>query len=314
MTTILAGDQFQIRQEVTAIKEKFRLRQPEAPIDFKSAASFSLDGLISEVSSQTLFHQSRLLVLSNLADWLDQAEASTNRADLIGQLCQPAAVDLVIVLAKPSSIKKSWLKSAEVDYRLFKSRTRPEIKQWIGSEFDNLGIKISPRAVSLLAELTNFQSELIQTEIDKMRCYDEIDSQLVRQLTTVSLRAQTFDLVENICRGRMKESLDIYSNQRELGEAPIKILGLINWQIRNLVLVKTDRKTPKQIAEELNLRSDYGLVKIQSLSRSLSRSQIQELIDCLRQTDYRLRCQFQDPDRCLEILILKSCYLIGRRF
>ena len=317
MTIVLAGDQFQVRQELDKIKRQFKKDQPDSPIEFKSAAKFSLDGLVSQISTQSLFSQTRLLILSDLSNWLDQAKdkPETNPANLVSRLCQTdSTTNLVIILGAASKIKAAWLKSDQVDFRRFKSKTRGEIKTWIKSEFDNLDIKISPSTISLLAEMTNFQPELIKMEIDKLSCHDEVGDQLIKDLTPISPQSRSFDLVDNICRGNIAKALDIYSEQRSLGEVPIKILGLINWQIRNLILVKTKTKTVKEIATELNLRSDYSLVKAATISRRLGKAQIKQLIDCLERADYRLRCQFLNPDRCLEALIIKSCYLIGRRF
>ena len=317
MTIVLAGDQFQVRQELDRIKREFKQNQPDSPIDFKSAAKFSPDGLISQVSAQSLFDQTRLLILSDLSDWLEQVKDDTqlNPPDLIAKLCQTdSTTQLVIILGSSNKIKPAWLKLDQIDHRQFKSKTRSEIKTWTQAQFKDLHIKIKPSTVSLLAEMTNFQLELIKMEIDKLSCYDEIDDQLVKDLITTSPQLQTFDLVDNICRGNIKAALDIYSQQRDLGEVPIKILGLINWQIRNLILVKTKTKSPKEIATELNLRSDYSLVKAKTISQRLNQVQIEKLIDCLEQTDYRLRYQFLNPDRCLEALIIKSCYLISGRF
>jgi DNA polymerase-3 subunit delta len=157
---------------------------------------------------------------------------------------------------------------------LFKALNKPKIAQ----EFDEItgsrlqdfilelarknDSKIERNAAELLAEYTEGDLWRIENEVNKLANFTsgKITSEAVQEIVGRNLIGDIFVLIELIARGSKSKAIKQLENLLENGEPPLKILAMVNYQIRSLCLIK---EASEQITNSFAISKKTGLSPFQ---------------------------------------------------
>jgi len=116
-----------------------------------------------------------------------------------------------------------------------------------------------------------------------------------------------FNMVEAIVHGNKKQAYKLLEKQRQLGEDDFKIFGLVVWQFRILLLMRSlfeeqDGIGSETMAKILGLHP-YVVKKNLALIKRYNKKQLTKIYDQLLIMDFKAKTGQQDLAPSLDLLI-----------
>lgn len=171
-------------------------------------------------------------------------------------------------------------------------------------------LKIDPKALSWLLEqwdlLDGVSAGLVSQELEKMTIYSQ--GQRIHLEDAISLLSElpeisSFKLIDAWGSGDSEKTLRLLQDLLKNGEIPLKLLGLLAWQIRHLWQVKSlEGRSKDQIASALGVRP-FQVDRLVEVTRKLTPKQTEDLMLEAAEADLALKSGVQ-PLAALEKLLL----------
>lgn len=183
-----------------------------------------------------------------------------------------------------------------------------------------LGAGFAPGAEALLLERCGDDQFLLHNEIEKLAAlagYGEITEQAIRQLGTVTLEADTFDMVKLVVAGRTAQALQKLKTLLQLQNDPILITGALAGNYLDLYrvcLAKRSRRSNADVAKDFGYTGkwNYRLGNAEAAASRLGRGQIERSLAILQKLDLDLKGSRLDQDLLLQKALCELA-LAGRR-
>jgi DNA polymerase-3 subunit delta len=215
--------------------------------------------------------------------------------------------DVLIVeskLDKRLSYYKQLKKMTE--FREFTALDAHGVVRFAGDYAREQGGTLSGGDARYLVERAGANQLLVQHEIDKLIAYNpKITRAAIDLLTEASPQSSIFELLDAAFAGNTRHAVQLYKEQRALGEEPQKIIAMLAWQLHILALVKAAGQRPSDvIAREAKL-SPFVVQKSANLVRRLTLTRIKELVTELRVLDQRTKTDGTLPDEAVQYYLLR---------
>ena len=224
----------------------------------------------------------------------------------------PDSTVLVVVVDEELSASSTLLKAAQehgkvMQYTLPKGAA---VKTWIENRAKSSGVKITPEAVSMLADYIGNQLRLLANELDKLATYAgsgaTIDADDVRKLSPQVQDARVFDLTDALAERNRKKALDLLHDLLADGEPPLRLISTITSQVRSLLLVKelaADGLRVSQIVAATGMAPFVAEKAVRQIGK-FSSSQLEGAYRQLLATDAALKRSRMTPDMALDLLVV----------
>jgi DNA polymerase-3 subunit delta len=154
----------------------------------------------------------------------------------------------------------------------------------------------------------------IDSELQKLAIYDKnISKASIELLVDKTLEESVFDLIDAVVKGRTKRAHKMYDELLLTDIDAYKFIGLISWQLHNLLVIKTNENMP-----DGNLASRAGMApfvvsKTRRLSANLSLGQIKQMIGHVLKADSDIKQTRADSDSRIKLLIDQISLLAADR-
>jgi DNA polymerase-3 subunit delta len=151
---------------------------------------------------------------------------------------------------------------------VFEQLPPPKLTAWAKTEIAKAGGEIDRSALTILLEMTNGDQWRLSEEIQKLVNFDKnISRQTVELLVEHGLDQSVFDLVDAMTSGRGGDALGIFRKLLAAKEDEFKILGMIQWQVRNLLLAKASGQISSAELAKAAGMSPYVASRMQTSAR-----------------------------------------------
>ncbi|UCE62598.1 MAG: DNA polymerase III subunit delta [Nitrospirota bacterium] len=185
---------------------------------------------------------------------------------------------------------------------------------WVKQQAGQLGIKLDDNASQALAETAGEGLYVTRGELDKLANYlppsTKASAKDVEAIRGMEPGASVFDLTTAIGRGDRGRALFIVSKNLELGEAPLRILGALVWQVRRIWKAKSliaQGTNQSQIARVLGI-PPFRATEFFRQIQGWSESQCAQAWDLFWKSDAALKGGASAaPHRVLDELVLSLC-------
>jgi len=217
----------------------------------------------------------------------------------------------IIVVIQNGKVKKN---SVLLKYMLANAKTEEfellagaKLNNWIRDEVGKYRGKIDNAGVNLLAEYVGNDLWRMSQEIKKLICYDgNIFPDNIRSLVRPKIETDIFSTIEAIARKDKQKALGLLRGHIEKGESPLYILSMINFQFRNLLVIKdlANRGTPHyQISKKSGLHP-FVIKKAGYLIDSFSFDEIKKIYGKIYQIDGEIKSGRVEPLIALDLLVV----------
>lgn len=233
-------------------------------------------------------------------------------ADLLGNLPEESRVIIKTAKAdkRGSLYKKITSLGTLLEGDLLKGQS---LRMYVQKRAKEIGLNFQADGMRwLLGQwdlLDGVSAGLVQQELEKMWLYrngeslsaDEIES-LLSELPEIS----SFKLLDAwVSPGGAEKSFSFLKELLKNGEAPLRLLGLFTWHVRNLWQVKALEKDSKdRIASQVGIRP-FQVDRLVQTARKMTEKQVDDLMLGLAETDLALKSG-QAPEIVLESLLLRG--------
>lgn len=192
----------------------------------------------------------------------------------------------------------------------FVKQNQRDLVAWVTRHFASNKKRISPELCVYLIDITGGTMTALAGEISKISAYsgaDEIVKSDIDAVTEPVLDAVVFQMTDMLGNGQTGPALVMLRRLLKMQEEPFVILGAIGGHFRRLAAAKTLADNGRQSAELMKLyrTSDYGARKTMEASRRFSERFFKSASELILETDYQIKTSFDDPERLLEVLVLR---------
>lgn len=271
-------------------------------------ASIKRNELLAHMTAAPFLSSSRLVIVEGVAG------NKTVGADMAAILAKvPDTTVAVFVEPQVDQRTKAFKTLMGADRVVkFDHLTGPKLTQWIKGEVQKLGGTIDQEAIDELMRRTGDDQWRIAQEVNKLANYDStITSAQVALLVSATVEQSIFGLVESITMGRTGAALEAYQNLLRQREPEIKILVMIQWQLRNLLLAKLSLNlAPAELAKAAGM-SPYVAGKMMSLQGGKQEASITRAYLMSAECEYSIKAGLAKADVAIERLIYRASRMLG---
>ena len=305
---LLETEDFAAREkEVERIiqKEKFQ----EATISIYDLDENTLENALEDLDTYSFLASQKIIIIRNIEN-ISSEEEKERLEHLYKYIDNPNPDNLLIIECKKlvsttklSKELKKRCKTIEIEFS-----TKNYIKEQLN------GYEARQDVINLIDEYCLGDITKIDSECSKLRNYktDEksITTEDVKELVTKKLgdsKDLTFAFSRSLALKDKKEALENYKELLNYSIEPLSIIGLLGSQLRIIYQVKILSKknlSDKEIAKQLDEKSDYRIKKTRELIPFYTEQELLELMQKLSDIDYQLKTTDKDPNLEIENFII----------
>ena len=192
----------------------------------------------------------------------------------------------------------------------FQKQELRELIPWISRHFASKGKRISNDLCSYLIDITGGTMTALFGEIQKISAYsgaEQIVKADIDAVTEPVMDAVVFQMTDLMSQRQYGAALVKLQQLLKMQEEPILILGAIGAHFRRIGVARTLMDHGKGVAELMKLcgMSSYPAQKTMDAARRFSPGFCAAAVELILETDHHMKTSFDDPDRLLELLLLR---------
>ena len=279
-----------------------------------TAENFDLQAFADAVENLPMMAE-RTLVLVDDVDFFQLDEASRNAmGELLGDIPDYCTVVFAYdtVAWKPDKrYKKLWEAVSAGQIVEFAKQSQRDLITWITRHFAAQQKMISPELCNYLIEITDGTMTVLSGEIKKICAYsgaDHICKADIDAVTEPSLDAMVYHMTDQIGAGDYGAALQTLQKLLKMQEKPIPLLATIGSHLRRISTARVLLDHGKGVEELMRLYptlKEYPAKKCMQSARRISIAFCAEAAKLVVETDHQMKTSFDDPQRLLEVLILR---------
>jgi len=186
----------------------------------------------------------------------------------------------------------------------FKPLQSQKLKNWVKKGFDDYGIEIREEALEKLinfvgSDLWQMANEIKKLVSYKLKCPNpEISQRDIELLVKPKIENDIFKTIDAIASKNKKQALDLIHKHLEKGDTPLYLLSMINFQFRNLLIVKSSRFG----YEKLKMHP-YVIQKSTQQARKFNFEELKKIYQKIFQVDLSIKTGKVEPETALDLFI-----------
>ncbi|MBI2446349.1 MAG: DNA polymerase III subunit delta [Parcubacteria group bacterium] len=244
-------DSYRINQKLKEIISGYKAKNPSG---FNSVNFDLADGKIEDffeaVKSSSLIPEKKLIIAKNIFSIKNQSEPILKFLKTQNKVSEENII-LVITHFGDSSKNKlfEYLTNKPNQFQNFKLLKDYEVKDWAKKFLNSFDIVLTGEALDFL--ISNYSCDLwrLNSEIKKLADFKikgVVSKSQVEELVVSNREHNIFELTDALLRKNKIKALKALHIVIDGGEKPTELLGLLAWQVRNLLRFKTGA-TPSQL-------------------------------------------------------------------
>ncbi len=270
-----------------------------------------------EFRTLSMFKEKKLLIIKNV---FSNSHASLFKEKFLKRIEEFKNSNNVIVFYEEANVPKNdslfKILNKQAKSQEFSFLKGEKLKSWARKEFANYGKKICPQALNQLVyyvgkDLWRFSNEIKKLVSYKLKCKDiEISSRDLDFLIRPNIETDIFKTIDAMALRNRKQALYFIHKHLEKGDYPLYLLTMINFQFRNLLLIKARHQytnnTPmtriNDISKKLGMHP-YVVRKTLGQAEKFSFIDLKKIYRKIFQADLDIKTGKIEPETALDLLI-----------
>ena len=296
--TLTGKNLFALRQKLRTISDEFKAGGSESIEYFYADELDGFDQILDAVRSLSLFDDSKLVIVHNFA----QNKSLLENVETILEATADST-QLVLVDQKLDKRGKAYkLLKQDTELHEFNELDDVQLQRWIQDRVNELDATITPNDARYLVQRVGAKQQQLEQEIQKLAAYDpEISKDSISQLVDATPQSKIFDMLEALFKDDSRRMWQLYTEQRNLGEEPQKIIAMLTWQLQQLTYaVHAPNKTVADLTKAG--MSPYSANKTLKMAKDISKDELKQMIRELARLD-KISKTTADVDATLEVYL-----------
>jgi len=300
-------DTYRSHQKLKEIVEHYKkIHKSGLSLRYFDDENLSFQGFKNEIETRSIFQEKKLIVLEDVFNNRDfQEEFLKQKGKFIDS-------DNIILIYERKELEKDnpFLKffKKKVKYQEFQPLEGQKLKNWVKKEFRDyqsscrqetgLGqTKIEEKTLDRLIDFIGNNLWQMSNEIKKLVNYKNkgvVKIEDVEALVRPKIELDIFRTIDAIALRNKKQALELLRKHLEKGDAPLYLLAMINFQLRNLLTVKSGARLSAH---------PYVVKKTIQQARSFSLSELKKIYQKIFQVDLGIKTGKIEPETALDLLV-----------
>ena len=312
---IYGEDSYRSRQKLSEIIEHYKkIHKSGLNLKFFEGEELNFEDFKDEFQQTSMFKEKKLVVLTNFFSnlvfkerFLKEGKNFVNSADIILFYEKNP-------IPEKDSLFHFLIKNAKSQE--FKLLAGQKLKNRVKKEFLNFGIEISQEALEKLISFVGNDLWQMSNEIKKLVAYrtghnqvttvtkvcPEIKREDVELLVKPKIETDIFQTIDAIAARNKKRALKFIKAHLEKGDSPFYLFSMINFQFRNLLIIK-DLIERNLSPYSLSHLHPYVIKKSIPLLEKFSFSELKKIYQKIFQLDLDVKTGKIEPEMALDLLI-----------
>ena len=308
-------DTYRSRQKLNEIIEHYKkIHKSGLNLKFFEGEELNFEDFKDEFQQTSMFKEKKLVVLTNFFSnlvfkerFLKEGKNFVNSADIILFYEKNP-------IPEKDSLFHFLIKNAKSQE--FKLLAGQKLKNWVKKEFLNFGIEISQEALEKLISFVGNDLWQMSNEIKKLVAYrtghnqvttvtkvcPEIKREDVELLVKPKIETDIFQTINAIAARNKKMALKLLKAHLEKGDSPFYLFSMINFQFRNLLIIK-DLIERNLSPYSLSHLHPYVIKKSIPLLEKFSFSELKKIYQKIFQLDFDIKTGKISPEVAIDLLI-----------
>jgi len=312
MIILLYGqDSYRLREKLNEIISRYQTAAKGFSLRQLEAEELSLIELENELKKRSMFKEKKLVIIKNLF--------SSGLAKRLG--------DLTEAMLKSDDIFLFWepgdISAKEPLFALLKKQAKTEefaplgeigLRNWIKKEFSRYGVKISETAIIKLIAFVGNDLWRCANEIKKLVSHQQggtVEAKEVELLVKPLIETKIFATIDAIAVKDKRRAFRLIAEHLEAGESPLYLLAMINFQFRNLLVIKDllEKRQPYYSLAKLTGLHPFVIKKSSLQAEKFSLDELKKIYQKIFQVDNDIKRGRIEPQAALDFLVAEICSL-----
>jgi len=190
----------------------------------------------------------------------------------------------------------------------FKFLTGQRLKAWIKKEFDRYETKIDSAVLEKLIEYIGSDLWQMSNEIRKLASFrnnETVKAEDIELLVRSKIETDIFKTIDAIAEKNKKQALNLLHKHLEKGDSPLYLLSMINYQFRNLLIVKdlVEKHKPYDVILRKSGLHPFVVKKSYYQSQKFTFQELKKIFQKIFKVDLDIKTGRTQPETALDLLI-----------
>lgn len=296
-------DTYRMREKLKEIIERYK-KIHKSGLNLKYFDDFT--NFEEGIRQTSMFKEKKLAVVTNIFANPDFKEKFyQSKKDFL------SSEDIILIYEekefnKNNSLFKFLKKNAKSQE--FKFLTGQGLKTWIKKEFDRYETKIDPGVLEKLIEYIGNDLWQMSNEIRKLASFRNnkiVKAEDIELLVRSRIETDIFKTIDAIADKNKKQALNLLHKHLEKGDSPLYLLSMINYQFRNLLIVKDliEKQKPYNIILKRSGLHPFVVKKSYYQSQKFTFQELKKIFQKIFETDLNIKTGQVQPEIALDLLI-----------
>jgi len=296
-------DTYRMREKMKEIVEHYK-KVHKSGLNLKYFDVFS--DFEDDIKQASMFKEKKLVIINDLFSNSEFKERfSEKKKDFLG------SEDIILIYQEKDFIKSDSLYKflkKNIKSQEFELLTGAKLRSWVKKEFEKYDSEINPEALDLLIEYSGNDLWRMNNEIMKLVNYKNkeiINKKDINLLIRSKIETDIFKTVDAIAERNKSKALKLIHKHLEKGDSPLYLFSMINYQFRNLLIVKDfiEKCRPYGIILEKSGLHPYVVKKSYSQSYKFSFQELKKIYQKIFEIDFQIKTGKIEPEAGLDLFI-----------
>ena len=206
------------------------------------------------------------------------------------------------------ALLKFLKKNKNVKICEFRPLETEKLRSWIKKQFKDSQVDIDPEALKRIIDFVGNDLWRMSNEIKKIISFKRKGSISVGDVETLiepKIDVDIFKTIDAIALKDKKQALKLIRGHLKKGDYPLLILSMINFQFRNIIIVKDMMEKNISYGDILKKTKLHPFVirKSCNLARRFSKEELKKIYQNIFKVDLNIKTGKVEPQTALDILI-----------
>lgn len=302
-------DTYRSRQKLNEITDHYKeIHKSGLNLNYLDLKTQKFSDFYDKIRPVSMFKEKKLLVLKN--SFLNK-DFQQKFQELFKKFKN---TDDIIVFYQEDEIAKndSFFKFLKRNskYQEFKLLKGQKLKDWLKKEFKKYDKNITEEALEGLIDFVGNDLWQLSNEIKKIASYNLKNKEIIsfediKLLVRPKIETDIFETIDAIASKNKKRAIELMHKHLRIGDSPMYLLSMINYQLRNLIIIKELApfyKSPWAISKMTGLHP-YVVRKTLNLIDNFTIDQLKKIYQKIFQVDLAIKTGKIDSGLALDTLI-----------
>ncbi len=306
---IYGKDNYRAREKLREIIEHYK-KVHKTGLNFKSfeGKEFPFEDFENESKTSSMFKEKKLTVLKNI---FSDKKNQEKFIEILKGLRQADDIILIFEEGKPDSraLLYKFLKkhSKSQEFKLLEGAT---LEKWLKDQFVKLGADINQEALGKLILSAGNDSWQLSNEVKKLASFKrkgKVEAKDVDLLVKPRIESDIFKTIDAIAQKKRKAALVLIHKHLEKGDNPLYLLTMINFQFRNLLMIKDlmEKNQPYYTIQKITGLHPFVVKKSYEQASSFSLRELKKIYQKIFEADLAIKRGKMGAEVALDLLLSK---------